>query len=253
MGTYIGLDLAWTTTRETGYCYLVGGTAADLRCSRIGAEVMDPVALATEIAAIEGPVTVAIDAPMLYTETRAVDGKISRRFGKYKAGAHSAHYAVKNGRKAGIELGQALRDRGFAVGPEDWQRRERHERVAIEVYPHTIHVQLFGLSERLRYKPKRGVKVAERRRAMGEYHEHLRRLIRSEAEGLLRSSGINDTLSRDLPNTKGRALKRHDDTLDGLTCALAAWLVSRKPQEWETMGDENGYIVVPRYHATSNS
>ena len=250
MGTYIGLDLAWTKTRETGYCYLVGETAADLRCSRIGAEVIDPVALAAEIAAIEGPVTVAIDAPMLYTERRAVDGKISRRFGKYKAGAHSAHHAVKNGWKAGIELGQALQDRGFAIGAEDWRQSERHERVAIEVYPHTIHVQLFGLSERLRYK--RG-KVAERRRAMGEYHEHLRRLIGSKAEGLRRSRNISDLLSRDLPNTKGQALKRHDDTLDGLTCALAAWLVWHKPDEWETIGDESGYIVVPKCHATSNS
>lgn len=249
MGTYIGLDLAWTKTRETGYCYLVGGTAADLRCSSIGAEVMDPVVLADKIAAIEGSVTVAIDAPMLYTKERSVDSEISRRFGKYYAGAHSAHYAVKKGWKAGIDLGQALHDRGFAIGPEDWQREERPERVAIEVYPHTIHVQLFGLSKRLRYK--RG-KVDERRKEMGKYQALLRGLIDNEASGILRSPDINDTLARDLPNTKGQALKRHDDTLDGLTCALAAWLVSRKPKEWETMGDENGYIVVPRCHAASN-
>lgn len=249
MGTYIGLDLAWTKTRETGYCYLEGGTAADLRCSRIGAEVKAAADLANEIAAIKGPVTVAIDAPMLYSEKRKVDHDISRRFGKYKAGAHSAHYAVKNGWKAGIELGQALRKRGFAIDPEDWQTK-RHERVAIEVYPHTIHVQLFGLSERLRYKRGR---VAERRRAMGEYHEHLHRLIGSKAEGLRRSRNISDLLSQDLPNTKGQALKRHDDTLDGLTCALAAWLVWHKPDQWETIGDESGYIVVPRDHANPKS
>lgn len=259
MGTYIGLDLAWTETHETGYCYLAGETASDLRCSRIGAEVKAPVDLADEIAAIEGPVTVAIDAPMLYTDERKVENEISRRFVKeYSVGAHSAHHAVESGWKAGVELGDALRDRGFAVGPDDWRHRERHERVAIEVYPHTIHVQLFGLSERLQYKPKSGVSVDQRRQEMCRYQTLLLGLIGKEAEGLLQSCDIIDTLSRDMSNIKGRALrgqalKRHDDTLDGLTCALAAWLVSDQPEEWETMGDENGYIVVPKCHATSNS
>lgn len=87
MGTYIGLDLAWTKTRETGYCYLVGGTGADLRCSRIGTEVIDPVALAAEIAAIEGPVTVAIDAPMLYSKHNEVyQARKTRRRGKGRRG-----------------------------------------------------------------------------------------------------------------------------------------------------------------------
>ena len=45
---------------------------------------------------------------------------------------------------------------------------------------------------------------------------------------------------------KGRALKRLDDTLDGLTCALAAWLAWRNPGAWETIGDHTGYIIVPR-------
>ena len=41
-------------------------------------------------------------------------------------------------------------------------------------------------------------------------------------------------------------LKCLDDTLDGLTCALAAWLAWRNPCAWETIGDHAGYIIVPR-------
>lgn len=45
---------------------------------------------------------------------------------------------------------------------------------------------------------------------------------------------------------KGGALKRLDDTLDGLICALAAWLAWRNPCAWETIGDHAGYIIVLR-------
>ena len=51
-------------------------------------------------------------------------------------------------------------------------------------------------------------------------------------------------------SARGQALKRLDDTLDGLTCAIAAWMMWDQPERWEMIGDENGYIVVPKDRET---
>ena len=44
---------------------------------------------------------------------------------------------------------------------------------------------------------------------------------------------------------KGVVLKRLEDKLDAVTCALAAWMIWRDPSRWEKLGDLNGYIVAP--------
>ena len=247
MPTFIGLDLAWTATNESGVCWLAGTTPDDLRCTRIGAATYGVAELADGIVAVPGPVVVAIDAPVLYAPERRVEREIARRFGRYKASAHSAHHAVARGRTAGIDLGVALAARGFALDPAALLGEPRAERIAVEVYPHTIHVLLFGLAERLPYKPKRGRDVAFRRNVMREYQRHLRTLMEREAPGALASPDVRRALDpRTAATARGRALKRLDDTLDGLTCALAAWLAWRDPGAWEAIGDEHGYIVAPR-------
>ena len=94
-------------------------------------------------------------------------------------------------------------------------------RTAVEVYPHTVHVRLFGLAERLPYKPKARRSVAFRREAMQQYQAHLRALIEWEAPGVLGHGDVRRALApQTATNARGAALKRLDDTLDGLTCAL---------------------------------
>ena len=165
MPTFIGLDLAWTAHRESGICWFEGESAADLRCTRLEAAVCNPRRLADELAAVEGPLVVTIDAPLLYTPERWAEREVARRFGRYKASAHSAHAAVRRGYTAGIDLGRALMERGFTTDPAPLLRGAPG-RFAVEIYPHTVHVRLFGLSERLPYKPKGGRSVAFRREVM---------------------------------------------------------------------------------------
>ena len=246
MSTFIGIDLAWTAAKESGVCRLEGTSPDDLRCTRVGAMARSVEELADEVDAIAGTVVVAIDAPVVYTPERWVEREIGRRFARYKASAHSAHYAVKKGWTAGIDLGEALEQRGFTLDPAALANDMTTKRIAVEVYPHTIHVRLFGLAERLPYKPKRGRRVAGRREAMQEYQHHLRRLMERETPGVLNHFDIVRALDPHTVTVKGRALKRLDDTLDGLTCALAAWLAWRSPCAWETIGDDTGYILVPR-------
>ena len=247
MPTFIGLDLAWSRGKESGVCWLAGRSADDLVCRRLEAGVWEMSDLADDVARAEGDVVAAIDAPLLYSGERWVEREIGRRFGRYRASAHSAHHAVKMGYTAGIDLGNALRRHDFGLFPRRLLAGETSGRHAVEVYPHTIHVRLFDLEERIRYKRGR---VAAKRAGLEHYQEHLHRLLRHEAPRVLENESVQHNLrNQTARDAKGKSLKRLDDTLDGLTCALAAYLLWREPEGWELLGDEDGYIVVPRGQA----
>ncbi len=254
MTTFVGLDLSWTGRYETGICWLEGESGSELSCTRIEASVRSAQSLAEELAAVEGPVVVAIDAPLIVTPERWVEREIGRRFSRYKASAHSANLdlLIRNGLTAGMDLAHALGDAGFALDAAALLGGDRRGRFAFEVYPHTIHVRLFGLSERLPYKPGRGRRVAMRRRVLGEYQSHLQRLLAREARGVLRNADVTDVLAPETAAAaRGRGLKH---TLDGLTCAISAFLAWRDPDSWEVLGEAtNGYVVVPRERDAAES
>ena len=89
--------------------------------------------------------------------------------------------------------------------------------------------------------------MAFRREVMQRYQDYLRSLLREEAPRVLDHPDVGRALAHETAEAaRGIALKRLDDTLDGLTCALAAWLLWSNPDGWETIGDLNGYIVAPR-------
>ena len=244
MPTFIGLDLAWSAHKESGVCWLEGTSRDDLRCMKLESDVWEMSALADEVAAVEGPLVVTIDAPVLYSAERDVEREIGRRFGKYKASAHSAHAAVRRGFRAGIDLGKSLSEHGLRLYPTELLRGDREGRYAVEVYPHTIHIRLFELCERILYKKGR---VHVRRQGMLEYQVHLGSLLDRVAPRVLECSEVQRLLHpQTVLDAKGKALKRLDDTLDGLTCALAAYLLWDDPDGWEPLGDLNGYIVAPR-------
>ena len=243
MPTFVGLDLAWSAAKESGICWLSGDASEDLTCTQIGAAVSDMELVAEEIDQVEGSVVVAIDAPLMYAPERNVERDIARKFGKYKASAHSPHPHVKAGRKAGIILGKALFRRRFTRNPQRLLAGQSPQRTVVEVYPHTIHVRLFNLPERILYKKGR---VAQKRKGLLEYQAYLGLLLEQTAPRVLDCSEVQRLLHPDTAlAAKGKSLKRLDDTLDGLTCALAAWLMWSRPAEWEMIGDLNGYIVAP--------
>ena len=245
MPTFIGLDLAWTTKNESGICWLEGSTRENLRCIRLEVAPRETESLADEVAAAN-PAVVTIDAPVLYTPERWAEKEIARRFNKYKCPAHSAHMAYANGFTAGFDLGKALEERGFSCNPEPLLQGKTPQRSAVEVYPHTLHVRLFGLSERLPYKRKRGRDTPYLQRVMEKYQELLSVLLERECPRVLEHPEVQDALDPERArDAVGQSLKRLDDTLDGITCAVAAWLMWKNPDGWEALGDENGYIVVP--------
>ncbi len=246
MPTFIGLDLAWTTRNESGICWLEGDSRENLRCTRLETKPCETAALADEVVAAR-PEVATIDAPILYSPERWAESEVARRFGRYKIGAHSAHAAWRNGYRAGFDLADALAQRGFTCDPNPMLRRERQHPVAVEVFPHTIHVILFGLDERLPYKRKKGRDTPFLQRVLQEYQRHLKALIERECPLVLEHDAVQEALDpANARSARGQSLKRLDDTLDGLTCAISAWLMWDRPEQWEVLGDLNGYIVVPR-------
>ena len=260
MPTFIGLDLAWTAHRESvpfesGLCVLEGRSRGDLRCSRIEAARLHVTDLADEVAEIargNTPVVAAIDAPLVVTAERAAESALNRVFGRFHAGAYHASLAwlERKDLRAGPSLADAIKGRGFELDPDRSRGGDQAGRVAVEVFPHTIHVRLFDLERRLAYKKGR---VENRRGGMREYQQLLKGWLEANAPGVLRNQSVQVALSpftiEALPGSSktGPSLKHYEDILDGLTCALAAWLVWRRPSDWETFGDAaNGYIVAPR-------
>ena len=255
MPTFIGLDLAWGGRNPHGYCVLESD-GTDIRCTYIGASSASVEVLTesvTRVANRSEATIVAIDAPLLFPPDpsieRPIDVDIGRVFGRHKVRPLSGREARNRGQTAGLELGEALRECGFTLDPRGLLAGERAEQVAFEVFPHTIHVRLFHLSQQLFYK--HGA-ASEKRRGLRTYERHLRRTFEDEAPGLLDGHELQGVLEEQTLATARdeRALKHLDDTLDGLTCALAAFLAWSKPEEWEMLGDMSGYMVMPRESRT---
>ena len=255
MTTFIGLDLAWTSHRETGICVFADGGPDGLRCVCLETGVRRVEDVATDIAKTPGTVVVAVDAPLIVTHKRWVEREIGRRFGRYKAPAHSANLDLlkRTGRTAGMDLGMALEKQGIALDLANLLGGGHEGRWAVEVYPHTIHVRLFALDQRLPYKQKKGRRVGDRRIVFCRYQSYLKSVLHAEAPGVLQSPDLQRTLSHSATMAaKGMGLKRLEDKLDAVTCVLAAYLLWRHPFQWEMLGNLDGYVVVPRGAVSSS-
>ncbi len=256
MPAFIGLDLAWTAHRRnvrsgTGFCLFEGEGPDDFHCTHIGAQPLHVGTLTESVARVAdrtASVIVAIDAPLLFPANpaleRPIDAEVQRRFKPYKVHVLSAREARAKGQTAGIDLARTLAARGFTLDPTALLAGKHAGRLAFEVFPHTLHIRLFGLTERLLYKHGPD---EERRHGLRHYQRHLRALVEREAPGALANPNVRRALDPQTAATaEGPGIKQLDDTLDGLTCALAAWLAWRSPEGWEILGDTSGHMVMPR-------
>lgn len=240
MHTFVGLDLAWSSRKESGLCVLEVGTAG-LSCRTIDAVCSGTEWFADFITALGPDTTAAIDAPLIVGSDRMAEHELGRVFGRYKAGAYvvTPSFLAKSG-TAGPELAEALRARGFSLDPST---PGNGGRLAVEVYPHAAHVVLFGLRERLAYKKG---PLAARRAGLREYQQHLAGLL-EEQPAVSSDPRVSALLDAAATGAAGRALKRVEDCLDALTCAYVAYHRWRHgPAAVRMFGDAaSGYILVP--------
>ncbi|MEO6044556.1 MAG: DUF429 domain-containing protein, partial [Tepidiformaceae bacterium] len=119
MTTFVGLDLAWTATHETGVCVLEetnGGVVLRKLCCRIST----PEGFATMCESFGDDVVVAIDAPLVVEQHRRAEAELGSVYGKYHAGAYSANmpFLTKMNGLAGPLLAGELQAKGFQLDPE---------------------------------------------------------------------------------------------------------------------------------------
>jgi predicted RNase H-like nuclease len=240
---FVGVDLAWTPSGGTGLCVIESGGVKG--SARLGG---DDELLSWLRPVVRDPVIVAIDAPLIVrnlTGRRPVEQMISRCFGAYHAGAHSANLGLPafTGGVRGGRLALALDlDVDPLFAPREPVRR------AIEVYPHTAIVALFSLSSILKYKAKPGRTLGSRSAALEALLDHLESLITADPPVEVRTSPRWPELRAvaAAPRT-GAELARAEDEIDAYVCAYTAlYYWTHGAARCRVVGDaQDGYIVTP--------
>lgn len=246
MGVYVGIDLAWKPGRESGICVLEG-EAADVVVRRLDATVLETEDLADELEGFGEQVVVAVDAPLILpVEGRTADREVAKAYGRFHASPYtpSLRFLQRSG-MAGPDLAKALGLRGFSFDPGMAGR----QKVAIEVFPHTCHVELFELHRRLSYKKGR---LAARQEGMRDY---ALRTFAFLAPRLPALAAAVVPLAEELAGALGgRRLKHLEDQLDAATCAYTAWhAAAYGPASMRVFGAwQSGAIVVPVLAGTTS-
>lgn len=249
---FIGLDLAWGERNNTAASVLetISGGAI-VRLIDFQERLQTDEAILHYITSVApNGACLAIDAPLIVRNlegARPVDREVTRRFGRYGAGAHPCNLRKFPSGVRGERLIAELAGYGF----EHWpfislrERRKAVKRV-FEVYPHPAYVVLFHLKKRLLYK--RG-DIEMRRRGLAILQEKLFEELTGLRPRLKADKKLQDLLQRDVSEMKGRTLKAYEDTLDSLFCAYIGfyhWYWGEERSE--ILGDmQTGYIVIPKF------
>ena len=244
---YIGVDLAW---KKTGPSALAAWTSkgAALHREIRSADIPEIIHnLSGESACV------AVDAPLIIsneTGQRPCESKISQRFGKNHASAHSMNLCNPNASHL-LDFSRHLQNFGFQLlSPSNsWNSGARW---LAEVYPHPAQITLFdNLPKRNKfsviYKYKKG-RVDDKQKGMRKFADGLSATLRRHMPDFADSSVIAELLSEDYSCLRGKNLKSAEDALDACFCVLIAEriMAAGEANKCHYFGDlENGFIVVP--------
>ncbi len=200
-----------------------------------------------------GLVIVGIDAPIIVpnkTSQRPCDKLMTKEFGRFHAGAHSANQDIlgkyNHGKVRGEELLKRLEGIRFSRHPHII-RQGNQERRVIEVYPHPATITLFGLKKILKYKERKGREIEDRQKELGRLQDYIRGLRKAEPAIYIHEQYFCET-----KQLRGSTFKAHEDFLDAILCAYIvyhAWYWGEQGDHgYKIFGDpEGGYILVPNY------
>jgi predicted RNase H-like nuclease len=240
---FIGVDLAWTSRRGTGLCVIERNRVQ--ASGRVGG---DEELLRWLKPLVQDDVVVAIDAPLIVRNLegqRDAERLISRCFAAHQAGAYPANLSLPAFREGvrGEWLAAAL---DLGVDPTFPPRVP--VRRAVEVYPHTAIVALFGLATTLKYKGRPGRTLESRAGALGELLDHLESLDTADPPLEVRAGSRWPELRATVADPRtGADLARAEDEIDAYVCAYTAlYYWTHGATRCRVAGDAtDGYILTP--------
>lgn len=232
-----GVDLAWQSEKNPSAISYGLLTKNTLTVSAIEPAVYGIAEVFKKLRDINGLRGISIDAPLIIKNAdgqRPCETGIGKTYGSRKASCHTSNTKLYPDAKS-VYLSDQLQESGFNhLCGERWQ---------IECYPHPAIIEIFGLSERLKYKKG---KVAEKRVGQKALAALMRRLSESrvlQLKILDQNQQVFDEAHIDA--LRGRALKSNEDALDSVLCLYIAGLYA-KNFEGQVFGDTNaGYIWIP--------
>ena len=235
----LGIDLAWGERSRTGLCAIEGDRVLDSAMARTDDEI---AAWSARWVAPDDDVVAGIDAPLIVpnlTGRRPCEAVFCEAFRACEAGVYPANRSLPafRARIRGADLAARL---GLDVDPAACLTRPA--RAALEIYPHSAMVSLFGLARTLKYKVRhpRDVRTA----AFQERLHGLQGLAAADPPLDVKTSPRWEALAAAVGAGEGH---RVEDELDAYVCAYAAVYHGR----WHgrrslVVGDvTRGYIVTP--------
>lgn len=232
-----GIDLAWACTKNP--TAIATGIYDDgiLHVTQVNASVLTVDGIVERLLDIEGLTGVAIDASLIIPNIsgqRPCERELSAHYGKMGASCHASNLTLYPD-AASVALSRKLEEHDFKhLGKEKWQ---------IECYPHPAIIEIFGLSERLKYKKGR---VAEKKAGQKQLASLILGLSNSPTLPLCLGSDVREFIDPAFIDAlRGKALKSNEDMLDAIICLYVAGLYAIGAKH-RVFGDTtSGYIWVP--------
>ena len=232
-----GIDLAWGNRARTGVA-LTDECGALLKSASVTTDEQIADFLAGSSLAV-----IAIDAPIIVTNAsgmRECERELSKHFRRFHAGTHPTNLnrpsmqPEPRAKRLVLSHGWST---DVALSPEATTP------IALEVYPHSSMVGLFGLDRVLEYKAKSG-RTLETRRA--QFTELMGCMVRhcDETLRLTESRRWQELTDAAAEASKQAHLNVIEDEIDAIFCAYVAWVFATAPATLVSYGDaETGVIV----------
>lgn len=235
-----GIDLAWMGAHNPTALAWGHVHGSQLTLEGVAQNLFGPADILTALKAIPNLHGVTIDGPTIINNhrgQRACERELVSVYGGRKAGCHASNLTLYP-QPEGVALSLELEQLGFqhlAAPSRPWQ---------LEVYPHPALIEIFGLSERHRYK--KGA-VDQRRAGQMQLAAMLMTLQKSPVLALK----IRDELQRFfdasvISTLRGRALKHNEDALDAVICLYIGALYQHGQRTRIFGARDSGFIYVPQ-------
>ena len=232
-----GIDLAWGSRARTGVA-LTDEHGALLKSASVTTD--EQIA---DFLTGSSPTVIAIDAPILVTNgsgMRECERELSKDFRRSPAGTHPTNLSRPS-------MQPEPRAKRLVVAHE-WNTDvtvapELITPVALEVYPHSSMVGLFGLDRVLEYKAKSG-RTLEMRKA--QFATLMTLMVRhcNDAMHLTSNTRWHALATTAAQATKQSELNLIEDEIDAIFCAYVAWVFATAPATLVTYGYPATGVIV---------